>query len=31
VRWAHGYAYFWVLSAIITIVLVFILRRLRLL
>jgi magnesium/cobalt transport protein CorA len=31
VRWAHGYAYFWVLSAIITIVLVVLLRRLRLL
>jgi magnesium transporter len=31
VRWAHGYAYFWVLSAIITLVLVALLRRLRLL
>jgi magnesium transporter len=31
VRWVHGYTYFWVLSAIITIVLLFILRRLRLL
>ena len=31
VRWVHGYTYFWVLSAIITIVLVVLLRRLRLL
>jgi magnesium transporter len=31
IRWAHGYAYFWVLSAIITGGLVFLLRRLRLL
>ena len=31
VRWTHGYAYFWVLSAIITIALVVLLRRLRLL
>jgi len=31
VRWAHGYTYFWVLSAIITIGLVVLLRRLRLL
>lgn len=31
IRWAHGYAYFWVLTAIITITLVIILRRLRLL
>jgi len=31
IRWTHGYAYFWVLSAIITIALVVLLRRLRLL
>ena len=31
IRWTHGYAYFWGLSAIITIALVVLLRRLRLL
>jgi magnesium transporter len=31
VRWTHGYVYFWVLSAIITVTLVVILRRARLL
>ena len=31
VRWAHGYAYFWVLTAVITVTLVILLRRLRLL
>jgi len=31
IRWTHGYAYFWVLSAIITIALVVLLKRLRLL
>ena len=30
-RWTHGYAYFWVLSAVITVALVILLRRLRLL
>jgi magnesium transporter len=31
IHWTHGYAYFWVLTAIITVTLVVILRRLRLL
>ncbi len=31
IRWAHGYIYFWVLSSIVTLTLVVLLRRSRLL
>jgi magnesium transporter len=31
VQWAHGYSYFWILSAVITTTLIIVLRRARLL